>query len=57
MATYEYRCALGHYYEETRGMVESQRIFFCPECSNVLNRVWTAPPITFKGAGFYSSHG
>ena len=57
MATYEYRCALGHSYEETRGMAEGQRIFLCPECNNVLNRVWSAPPITFKGSGFYANHG
>lgn len=57
MPTYEYRCALGHTYEETRPMSESQRVFFCPECGNALNRVFSTPPIQFKGRGFYSSGG
>ena len=38
-------------------MAEGQRIFLCSECNNVLNRVWSAPPITFKGSGFYANHG
>lgn len=57
MPTYTYACALGHSYEEVRTMAEEQRVFFCPECKNVLNRVFYAPPVTFKGRGFYSTGG
>jgi putative FmdB family regulatory protein len=57
MPTYEYRCGLGHVYEETRSMTEEQRLHFCPVCGNVINRVFSTPPITFKGKGFYSNGG
>lgn len=27
----------------------------CPDCKSDGIRVWNAPPITFKGSGFYST--
>jgi putative FmdB family regulatory protein len=52
MASYEYTCDNGHTYVEVRSMNEDQKETQCPECGGDLKRIYTAPPIGFKGAGF-----
>ncbi|MBF6600561.1 MAG: FmdB family transcriptional regulator [Dehalococcoidia bacterium] len=55
MPTYEYLCdACGSRYEKREGFdaPASQK---CPTCGKRANRVLHAPPIVFKGAGFYKT--
>jgi putative FmdB family regulatory protein len=50
--TYEYECSSGHRYEKREGFdaPSTQR---CPRCRRTARRVLQAPPIVFKGSGFY----
>jgi putative FmdB family regulatory protein len=60
MPTYEYVCEkCDASYEETRGMNEPQKETTCAAdgCSGNLKRIFTAPPIQFKGTGFSSNRG
>jgi putative FmdB family regulatory protein len=52
MPTYEYECPAGHRYEKREGFdaPASQR---CEKCRRTAKRVLYAPPIVFKGSGFY----
>ena len=53
MPTYEYRCTVcGCQYERREGFdaPASQK---CPRCGAESRRVLYAPPILFKGSGFY----
>jgi putative FmdB family regulatory protein len=58
MPTYEYKCDNGHPYSEVRSISEDDKVSTCkePECELQLKRVFTAPPISFKGGGFATSH-
>lgn len=52
MPTYEYRCAAGHQYEKREGFdAPSQQK--CQVCGKAADRLLFAPPIVFKGGGFY----
>ena len=53
MPTYEYRCSsCNHQYEKREGFdAPSQQR--CPKCRKTAVRVIQAPPILFKGSGFY----
>lgn len=57
MATYEYICEAGHNVLIERGMTEPEGSPVCekPNCERALKRVYSAPSITFKGSGFYST--
>jgi putative FmdB family regulatory protein len=55
MATYEYICEDKHVSVEIRGMTEEQKIEKCDLCDKPITRLFTAPPVQFKGPGFYSS--
>ena len=58
--TYEYVCAeCGTPYNETRGINEEQKQQTCAAdgCEGKLKRVFSAPPIQFKGSGFSSNRG
>jgi len=55
MATYEYICEDKHVSVEIRGMTEEQQIEKCDLCDKPVRRLFTAPPVQFKGTGFYSS--
>jgi hypothetical protein len=57
MPTYEYKCDNGHLYSEVRLMTENSSVSTCKEegCLLELKRVFSAPPVTFKGPGFYST--
>ena len=59
MPTYEYVCENGHPYTEVRGINDEDSVTTCAEdgCGSKLKRVFSAPPITFKGGGFSSSRG
>jgi putative FmdB family regulatory protein len=50
--TYEYRCTNGHQYETREGFDAPSRQS-CPTCGAQAKRVLYAPPIVFKGTGFY----
>jgi putative FmdB family regulatory protein len=51
--TYEYRCiSCGHQYE-MRQSFDAEPRQECPQCGNVAKRLLFAPPIVFKGSGFY----
>ena len=52
MPTYEYRCAAGHQYEKREGFDAPSRQK-CQVCGKAADRVLFAPPIVFKGGGFY----
>ena len=54
MPTYEYRCASGHETEVFAKMTDPP-LKKCPECGKKVERVLFAPPIHFKGSGFYST--
>jgi len=59
MPTYSYICENGHKYEEIRSMTENLQKTTCAEtpCGTTLKRVFSAPPITFKGGGFHAKSG
>lgn len=61
MPTYEYRCSKNeeHKFVEIRGMSEEPSRVTCAEegCDGKLFRVFSAPPITFKGGGFSAKSG
>lgn len=56
MPTYEYKCQDNqHPFTEIRGINDKQQQETCPECGSSLMRVFSAPPIQFKGSGYASS--
>jgi putative FmdB family regulatory protein len=58
MATYEYECPSdGTITAITRGMTEPELEYNCSSCGLVLRRIYSPPPISFKGSGFYSTGG
>ena len=52
MPTYEYECSAGHRYEKREGF-EAPATQRCAQCRRIARRVLHAPPIVFKGSGFY----
>ncbi len=53
MPTYEYRCTkCGHQYERREGF-DAPANHACPECGGESRRVIHAPPVLFRGSGFY----
>lgn len=52
MPTYEYECPNGHRYETREGF-DAPATQKCPTCRKMARRVLFAPPIVFKGSGFY----
>jgi putative FmdB family regulatory protein len=52
--TYDYRCADGHVTEIFAKMTDPP-LKKCPECGKKVERVLFAPPIHFKGSGYYST--
>jgi len=50
---YDYRCGqCGHSFE-LRQSFNSEPVADCPECSSVATRQFHAPPVFFKGSGWY----
>jgi putative FmdB family regulatory protein len=54
LPTYEYRCEGGHQYEKREGFDAPSRQK-CPTCNRKATRLLHAPPIVFKGSGFYAT--
>lgn len=53
---YEYECpGDGEIIEIERAVSEPEIDYACGLCGAKLRRVWSAPVITFKGSGFYST--
>ena len=53
MPRYDYRCGqCGHAFE-LRQSFSSEPVATCPECSGVAKRLIHAPPVFFKGSGWY----
>jgi putative FmdB family regulatory protein len=52
--TYEYRCSAGHQYEKREGF-DAPAKQKCEKCGKPASRVIFAPPIVFKGNGFYKT--
>ena len=53
MPRYDYRCtACGHQFE-LRQSFDSDRVAECTECGAPSNRKIHAPPVIFKGSGWY----
>ena len=54
MPTYEYRCPSGHQYEKREGFDAPARQK-CEQCGKQATRLLFAPPVVFKGSGFYKT--
>jgi len=55
LPTYAYRCEhCGNQYEKREGFDAPARQK-CPQCGKQAQRVLFAPPIVFKGSGFYKT--
>lgn len=54
MPTYEYRCERGHQYEKREGF-DAPAKQKCPQCGKLASRLLFAPPVVFKGSGFYKT--
>ena len=54
--TYDYRCPTGHQFSEVRAITAATDAN-CPTCQEAGQRVFTAPPIVFKGEGFNTANG
>jgi putative FmdB family regulatory protein len=53
--TYEYACeSCGNRYEKREGFDAKPRQK-CPACGKMAQRILSAPPIVFKGSGFYKT--
>jgi len=59
MPTYEYVCEKEHRVIQDRKIEDRDIISTCsaPLCNYLLERVYSAPSISFKGSGFYSTGG
>jgi putative FmdB family regulatory protein len=54
LPTYEYRCESGHLYEKREGF-DAPAKQKCQVCGKKAQRLLSAPPIVFKGSGFYKT--
>ncbi len=53
MPTYEYRCPDCNNQYETREGFDAPARQPCPRCGGNAKRIYSAPPIVFKGSGWY----
>ncbi len=53
MPTYEYKCTSCDNRYETRESFDAPSRQPCPDCGGIAKRILFAPPIVFKGSGFY----
>jgi putative FmdB family regulatory protein len=54
MPLYEYECTACHERTEKIQKFSDPEITICPHCSGHLERVLSAPAVTFKGGGWYA---
>ena len=53
MPRYDYKCSSCEHVFELRQSFNSDTVMPCPECGSTSNRQFHAPPIIFKGSGWY----
>jgi len=54
LPTYHYRCKECGYDFSEHQSFSDEPITICPQCGkNTVRKVYSAPPINFKGKGFY----
>jgi putative FmdB family regulatory protein len=54
MPLYEYECTACHERTERIQKFSDPEITICPHCSGHLERVLSAPAVSFKGGGWYA---
>jgi putative FmdB family regulatory protein len=54
MPLYEYECTACHRRTEKIQKFSDPEITVCPHCSGLLERVLSAPAVSFKGGGWYA---
>ena len=54
MPLYEYKCISCHKHTEKIQKFSDPEITTCPHCSGKLERVLSAPAVSFKGGGWYA---
>jgi putative FmdB family regulatory protein len=54
MPLYEYKCTACHKHTEKIQKFSDPEITVCPHCGGHLERVLSAPAISFKGGGWYA---
>jgi putative FmdB family regulatory protein len=54
MPLYEYECTTCHKHTEKIQKFSDPEITVCPHCSGELERVISAPAVSFKGGGWYA---
>jgi putative FmdB family regulatory protein len=54
MPLYEYECTACHRHTEKIQKFSDPEITVCPHCGGILERVLSAPAISFKGGGWYA---
>ncbi len=54
MPLYEYECTTCHKHTEKIQKFSDPEITVCPHCSGKLERVISAPAVSFKGGGWYA---
>ncbi|HZY61182.1 MAG TPA: zinc ribbon domain-containing protein [Edaphobacter sp.] len=54
MPLYEYECTACHRRTEKRQKFSDPEITVCPYCNGHLERVLSAPAVSFKGGGWYA---
>jgi putative FmdB family regulatory protein len=54
MPLYEYECTACHRHTEKIQKFSDAEITVCPHCGGTLERVLSAPAISFKGGGWYA---
>ncbi len=53
MPRYDYRCGQCDHAFELRQSFSSEPVATCPSCAGVATRQFHAPPVFFKGSGWY----
>ena|SRR5882724_7519357 len=54
MPLYEYKCTTCHKHTEKIQKFSDPEITVCPHCGGTLERVLSAPAVSFKGGGWYA---
>jgi putative FmdB family regulatory protein len=54
MPLYEYECTICHKHTEKIQKFSDPEITVCPHCGGHLERVLSAPAVSFKGGGWYA---
>ena len=54
MPLYEYECTACHKHTEKIQKFSDPEITICPHCGGHLERVLSAPAVTFKGGGWFA---